>query len=202
MLHGFKKILSALVLCTSLLALPSCGGPVGDLAGAGGVGGDDIESVQSAFGVTVGTHKATGTMSCTYSYLFGTATITYQVSTMLYIVQNTVSHSWLMQLNKDPNAPVGSVTIDMILSWPLESWDNGVVVYNAAATTAYMHRIRSDGAFDYLRDETVPIYGMQYVDDPAYLYGRLALSLYPKGNSDPLKGECQDAVNLNLTINP
>lgn len=160
----------------------------------------DLERHESGLSVTVGTHRATGKMSCR---IFPAGTITYQVSTMVYISGTTVPGSWLMQLNKDPNAGVGSVTIDMILSWPLESRDNGAVIYNVAGTTAYMHRIRSDGAFDYFRDEDVPIYGMQFLQaDADHPYGQVALGLYPKGNSDPLKGECLDAVGVYLTIQP
>lgn len=159
-----------------------------------------LEKTEGALGVTVGTHRATGKMSCR---IFPAATLTYQVSTNVYISGTIAPGSWLMQLNKDPNAGVGSVTIDMILSWPLESRDNGSVVYNVAGTTAYMHRIRSDGAFDYFRDEDVPVYGMQFLQaDADHPLGQIALGLYPKGNSDPLKGECLDPVGVYLTIQP
>lgn len=186
--------------CALGLVLVLAAGCADDGAPEGPPAAPSIEKTEGALGVTVGTHRATGTMTCR---IFPAGTLTYQVSTMVYISGTIAPGSWLMQLNKDPNAGVGSVTIDMILSWPLEARDNGAVVYNVAGTTAYMHRIRSDGAFDYLRDEDLPIYGMQFLPaDAGHPLGQIALGLYPKGNSDPSKGECYDPVGVYLTLQP
>jgi len=186
---SMRNFIAAAVLAA--LALVGCGGiPLEH----------DAEPRRSPLSVVVGTHRAVGTMACR---LIPAGTITYQVSTMVYISGTNVPGDWLMQLNKDPSAGVGSVTVDNVLSWPVESRDNGFVVYNIAGVTAYMHRIRSDGAFDYFRDESVPIYGIQYwQSDDAHPYGQIALTLNPKGNSDPLKGECLDPVTIYLTIQP
>lgn len=194
MLHGFKKILSALLLVTALLALPSCGTPIASSP-------DTLEQTQSALAVPVGTHRAVGTMTCNLPFPF--PNITYQVSTMLYIVQRPYPNSWYMDLHIDPNAPAGSVTVDRVAITPIESSDNGSVVYSNTAATIYMHKVVPFVAYDYNHDELAPPYGVQFWPaDGAHPLGQLVLSLYPQGNSDPSKGECKDPVGVYLTIQP
>lgn len=186
-----KRAVLAVVSAVALGVLPaflsiSCGGTA------------DPELTVSPLSVTVGTHRATGSYSCRVP----NGTVTFQASTYVYIVQSSVdAHHWKIQLNRDDAA--AGVTLDNQQSAPTEAMDNGAVVYTTADTTTYVHRTPSIWGYEYGHDEDAPPYSTQFWPiDAGHPYGQLVVSMYPKGASNPVVGECAEVETAYLTLQP
>ena len=166
-----KSIAVAIVI--SALTVVGCGGPQD--------GG--IDEMQSPLGVTVGTHRAVGTFDC--------QGIRFTASTSVWISGTTIPGRWQMFLSAD-TALTSGVVIDM-QGLPVESDDNGWVVYNAAQSTLYTHRKVWPWPMDpsYAHDMSAPPAAIQFWQaDATHPLGQLVVSMYPQGASNSAIGEC------------
>lgn len=173
---------------------------VAAIAGCGEGPSVNEESSQSPLSVPVGTHRAVGSYTCKLPFPLGS--VTYSVSTKLYITQRDIPGTWYMDLTADVYGGK-AVTIDRVAATPMESRDNGFVVYNTVGATLYVHRLAPFASIEYTHDEDAPPAAIQFWPaDATHPLGQLVVSMYPKGNSDPNKGECAEAVGMYLTIQP
>lgn len=169
------------------------------LAGCGSPADVEAEPSPSALNVTTGTHRASGSYTCR---LGTNGTATFSVATYLYLAGTSVPHRWGLHLSADRNAL--GVTLDIRDSSPLEADDNGAVVYSVPQDTIYVHRLTaSSRTLEYTHDMSAPPYSIQVLPASAgHPLGQLAISMYPQGHSDPLKGECAEPVGMTLQIEP
>ncbi len=173
-----------LLLALAAITLASCGDAT------------PVESFESAISVTVGQHKARGSYTCQgpgYS-------VTSTVSTYLYLSQASAPNKWWLYLNNDLNSGTAT-TINLQQSYVLEAEDNGSAVYNTAAATAYVHRLTPLTGVEYTHDELLPLYEFQVTPAASnYPLGKLQMTMYPKGSSAILAGECPNPVAMTLRI--
>lgn len=179
-----RNVLAALII--SALAVVGCGGS------------PELESTESDLSPLVGTHRAVGTFRCpAQPYVFTT-------STMLYVAQsNVLAHSWKLNLDMDPNAASGGLTLDLHASSTTEAIDNGFVIYNTPLTGVFIHHMVPSRAIDYLHEmDATPANIQIYPADAAHPYGQLVMTLGPQGGADPANGDCANAVTTYLAIQP
>jgi len=190
-MKSFLAVAAAVVLgvLPASLGIYGCGGERPQI---------EAESSQSALTVTTGSHRASGSYTC---HLTPFSTITYVVSTVLYLASTAAPNRWGIYLSPDPNAVAGGVTLDIRDSFLLEAADNGALVYSVPQDTIYVHRIVAGQPLEYTLDESAPPYSIQVLPASAgHPLGQLVIAMYPQGRTDPLKGECADPVGMYLQI--
>jgi len=177
------RLASIALIAAALLA--GCGAP------------SEVDETTSPLSIVVGTHRAIGSYTCRVSAF---ETITWMVSTRLYVAQTVQPGYWDLNLFNDTSATKG-ITLDRNNPLNVEGRDNGSVVYNAPAATVYLHHIAPFEAYEFSHDETIGYAAMQVTQpSSAHPYGQLFVVMDPSGASDPAKGECASRVVATMDI--